>query len=160
MEASAKSLSQFSFISNKELDPDCHEEMDRAVELAHIDTIRFNNGRETLCEYIDESHWIKGGVLVQFINTNCAGSASMIGGIRLGITDIRMVPRYLSKWKSYLRLHGIKHLACQMIDTHGPTAAGETLYPEDYGISFTMGSLLDKGIKLNPCKRNEGPLFY
>ena len=160
MEASAKSLSQLSVISDEELGPDCSEEMDRAVDLAHINTIRFNDGTETLCEYINESHYSKGGVIVQFINTNCAGSASLIGGIRIGVVDIRLIPKYLSKWKSYLRLHGIKYLARQMIDTHCPVAAGEVLFPEDYGISFTLASLSDKGIKLNPCKRSEGPLFY
>jgi hypothetical protein len=161
MDASSKSLSMLSILSDEDLEQDCHHDMDRIpVEMAHHDTIRLQNGKESVCEYLEESHYSKGGVIVQFINTNCAGSSSLIGGLRLGIMDVRMVPTFLSKWKSYLRLHGIKYLNRQMIDTHCPVGVGETLYPEDYGISFTMASLSTKGFQLNPCKRSEGPLFF
>ena len=115
-----------------EHDPSAAMEEDTSGE--GISTLQIESkkgGKQTVCEYVDKTHYSKKGCLVQFINTNCAGSSSVIGGIRLGLTEAEEIPSYISKWKQHLRLHGIKMLARHLIDTHCPTGAGETLFPED-----------------------------
>ena len=125
---------------------DDQEMMGEATGISKLSINPKQQNADKVCEYVDKTHFSKKGCLVQFINTNCAGSSSIIGGVRLGITDVDTLPAYLSKWKQHMRLHGIKMLARHLIDTHCPTGVGETLFPEDYGISFTVASLSPKGV--------------
>ena len=123
-----------------------HDMTEEAASISKLSIKPKQKNADQICEFVDKTHFTKKGCLVQFINTNCAGSSSIIGGVRLGISDVNTLPAYLSKWKQHMRLHGIKMLARHLVDTHCPTGVGETLFPEDYGISFTVASLSPKGV--------------
>ena len=116
--------------------------------------------QEVLCEYVHESIVQKSGIFIQFINGNAVGSSSMIGGLRLGLTDIRKVPAYLSRHKGSIKQHGINMLNKHFTDTQCAMGAGELIPQEEYGLSFSVASVARQALTLNPSGRNEGPLFY
>ena len=102
----------------------------------------------------------KKGVIVQFINGNCAGSTSLIGGIHLAVMDIKRVPAYLSKTKHQLKIHVMRYLNAHFQSMQCCIGATESLCAEDYGKSFSVASVSLTEAALNPSKRNEGPLFF
>jgi hypothetical protein len=115
---------------------------------------------ELECAFAEESFFHNKGVILQFINNNCTGATSLIGGIRLHLDDIRKIPAYLDRNASR-----IKHYAILCLDRHikanqCATGAGEVLCNEDYGISFSLASVSQRGMMLHPSKRQEGQLFY
>jgi hypothetical protein len=108
-------------------------------------------------EYVNESMYTKSGIILQFINNNCPGSTSMIGGMQLAIEEIDKMPVYLSKYKRQIKSHAVKalnrHMQCRL-------AATESLTLDDYGMSFAVATTHHASRILNPSNRNEGPLFY
>ena len=115
---------------------------------------------DVVCEYVHESLLKKNGIILQFLNGNATGATTMLGGIRLGLMDIRKAPAYLSRHKAALKLHGIRMLGKHFLDTQCSAGAGETLSPDDYGLSFSLASVSSQGLMLNPSRRNEAPLFF
>jgi hypothetical protein len=116
---------------------------------------------EMICDYISPTIVEEKGVLVQFSNQNCPGAASVIGGLRLGISDIRRIPEYLARHKTWFRAQAGNTLLRHLSDHRSSVGAGDdTLSADDFGISFTLGSLSNLGKEMNPGKRNEGPLWY
>ena len=115
---------------------------------------------EVACSLVNTSFIRNKGVILQFVNNNCTDSASVIGGLRLGFSDVEKLPAYLIKHQDKVKQHAIANLARHMLDCQCPTGALETLSPDDYSMSFTMASLSALGQSLNPSKRNEGPMFY
>lgn len=116
--------------------------------------------RELECSFTERSMFEKKGVILQFINNNCTGATSLIGGIRLALEDIRKVPAYLDR-----HANRIKHYAVTCLDRHikanqCPIGAGEFLAQEDYGISFSLASVSPQGAAAHPAKRAEGQLFF
>ena len=116
--------------------------------------------QDMICEFVHESIVRKGGIFIQFINGNAVGASSMIGGIRLGLADIRKAPAYLSRHKSAIKQHGINMLHKHFVDTQCAMGAGELIPQEEYGLSFSLASVSRMAITLNPSRRTEGPLFY
>ena len=116
--------------------------------------------QDVLCDYIHESMVKKSGIIVQFSNSNAAGATSMIGGVRLGLTDIRKAPSYLQRNKALLNQHAMRMLLRHFQDTQCAAGAGEPLTADDFGLTFSLASVSRPGAALNPSKRNEGPLFY
>jgi hypothetical protein len=113
------------------------------------------------CEYVDSTMLQKkGGTIIQFINSNCAGATNLIGGIRISLDDVRRIPAYLARYKNTVKLHALRFLRRHFQENQCSTGATETLTADDCGLSFTMASLSPRGITLNPSKRSEGPLFY
>ena len=115
---------------------------------------------EMKCEFIDDTFFSKKGVIVQFVNGNCAGSPPLIGGMRLAVTDIKKVPAYLSRNKLQLKMHAMRYLNAHFQAMQCSIGATESLCADDYGMSFSVASVSLNGAALNPSKRNEGPLFY
>ena len=115
---------------------------------------------EMKCEFIDDTFFNKKGVIVQFINGNCAGSTSLIGGMRLAITDIKRVPAYLSRNKHQLKVRAMSYLNAHFRNMQCCIGANESLCLDDYGMSFSVASVTHTGAALNPGKRHEGPLFF
>jgi hypothetical protein len=109
---------------------------------------------------VDASIYKKRGIVIQFVNTNTSGSSSMIGGIRLAIDDIRKVPRHLMTHYDSIRNYGVVLLGKHLTSTNCNVGVLEALSNEDYGLTFTVASLSSLGKRLNPNRRNEGPLFY
>jgi hypothetical protein len=115
---------------------------------------------ELACSEIHPSFFTKKGTIIQIVNSNCTGSTSIIGGIRLGLSEIEKIPAYVDRNRER-----IKHVAVTMLDRHlkahqCATGLGEILTLEDYGLSFSISTLSQKGQGYNPTKRVEAPLFY
>jgi hypothetical protein len=116
--------------------------------------------KELECSFTERSMFEKKGVILQFLNNNCTGATSLIGGIRLALDDIRKVPAYLDR-----HANRIKHYAVVCLDRHikanqCPIGAGEYLAQEDYGISFSLATTSPQGAAMHPAKRQEGQLFH
>ena len=115
---------------------------------------------EMKCEFIDDTFFTNEGVIIQFINGNCAGSTSVIGGMRLPVTDIKRVPAYLSRHKLTIKRNAIRYLDAHFQNMQCCIGATESLTERDYGMSFAVATLTHMGSNLNPGKRREGPLFF
>ena len=138
----------------QEVAVDATQEVQRQVQLLELEQ------SELECAFLDESFFHKKGAVLQFVNNNCPGATSLIGGLRLGLEDIRKVPAYLEK-----NSDRIKHFAIKCLDRHIKTnqccvGAGEKLTYDDYGISFSLATVSARAALLNHSKRQEGQLFY
>ena len=116
--------------------------------------------QDVLCDHVHESIIKKTGIIIQFLNSNAAGATSMIGGVRIGLTDIRKAPSYLARNKLLLKQHAMRMLLRHFQDTQCAAGAGEPLTADDFGLTFSLASVSRPGAALNPSRRNEGPLFY
>ena len=101
---------------------------------------------EVLCDYVHSSFLNRDGIIINFINSNATGATTMIGGVRIGLTDIRKAPAYCSKYKKGIKDHGIRMLSLHFIDTQCGAGATEVLYSDDYGISFAVASVSGTGL--------------
>ena len=115
---------------------------------------------EVLCDFVHPSLYEKKGIVVQFINQNCSDAATVIGGVRIGLRDVRRLPAYLAKHGAKVKEHGIKFLDRHLKATQSTIGLNETLSEADYSLSYMMASLSEAGRALHPTGRNEGPLFY
>ena len=111
-------------------------------------------------EAIDDSFHDKKGMIIQFLNGSCPGAASVIGGIRTNLEDIRKVPLYLQQNKPLIKQHAAKALLDHWKDLNYAMGCNEHITIEDFGMSFTVASISPLGAKLNPLQRTEGPLFF
>ena len=116
--------------------------------------------KDYTCESLDASLYKKQGCILQFYNNNAGGMAGMIGGMRIALTDVRRMPKYISKNKGHIKNVAIKLLTAHLIESQCAAGAGESLSQEDYGISFSVASLSQNGLRLHPTNRQEGPLFF
>ena len=116
--------------------------------------------QEVLYDHVHESMLKKTGIIVQFSNSNAAGATSMIGGVRLGLTDIRKAPSYVARNKQLLKQHAMRMLQRHFNDTQCAAGAGEPLTADDFGLTFSLASVSRSAAALNPSRRDEGPLFY
>lgn len=115
---------------------------------------------EVRSEYVCPSLVQNQGVVIQFINQGCPNTATIIGGMRLEITEIEKVPRYLSLYKGFIRKQAALHLHRHFVDARSPIGAGEAVCDNDFSLSYSVASLSPRGSLLHPSKRSEGPLFY
>ena len=115
---------------------------------------------EIRSDLVDHSFLTKKGIMVQFINTNCSGCSPVFGGIRLGLSDIRKAPAYLSKYKRLIRQHAVKALTQHLQDMQSSLGAGELINIDEFGMTFTVASVNNLGALMNPGRRQEGPLFF
>lgn len=112
------------------------------------------------CDYVDDTFFTKSGVIMQFINGNCPGSPSTIGGMRLALTDVKKLPAYIARNRGSIKVHALRYLNRHLKEMQCSIGATECLKAEDYGMSFSIASVTNNGAMLNPARRNEGPLFY
>jgi hypothetical protein len=133
---------------------DATQEVQRQVQLLELEQ------SELECSLLDESFFSKKGVVLQFVNNNCPGATSLIGGIRLGLDDVRKVPAYLEKNSNRLKHYAIKCLDRHIKVNQCCVGAGEKLTFDDYGISFSLATVSQRASMLNHSKRQEGQLFY
>ena len=125
-----------------------------AFRYVHLEEAEFQ------CDHVDPSIYKRRGVIVQVCNTNASAHATIIGGFRLALDDIRKVPAYLQRYRN-----NIKKLAVRILNRHlheSQCSAGlhETLTLEDYGMTFMVSTLSKDAQDFNPQGRKEGPLFY
>ena len=115
---------------------------------------------EVVCDFVHSSLIKSNGIIIQFINANATGATNMIGGVRIGLLDVRKAPAYVAKHKMAIKANGVKMLQKHFNDTQCSAGAGEMLSNDDYGISFSIASVSVTAMALNPTRRNEGPMFY
>ena len=114
---------------------------------------------EISSDLVDASILRKNGMIIQVINTSCSGSSSVIGGIRIGLQDVRKAPAYLSRNRRLIKQHAVRIMMKHYQDMNFGLGAAETLHLDDFGMTFTLASVSHEGAQLNPGKRQEGPLF-
>ena len=112
------------------------------------------------CETLDASMYKKQGCILQFYNNNAGGMAGMIGAMRIALTDVRRMPKYIAKNKGHIKNVAIKLLTAHLIETQCAAGVGEALSHDDYGVSFSVASLSQDGLRLHPTNRQEGPLAF
>ena len=118
------------------------------------------NRNEYCSDYVDDSFHDKKGMVIQFLNGSCPGAASVIGGIRTNLEDIRKAPLYLHQNRALIKQHAAKALLDHWKDLNYGMGCTEHITIEDFGMAFTVASVSCHGAKLNPLQRTEGPLFY
>ena len=135
-------------------------DQDPQVEINNVEAWWPTWDREYACEFMDSSLYKKQGCIFQFINNNALGMASMIGGIRIGVTDIRKMPQYILRNKSHIKNHAIKLLTHHLIESQCSVGYGETLSQDEYGMSCSLASISHQGLRMHPTGRQEGPVFF
>ena len=115
---------------------------------------------EYQCEQIDPTIYTKRGIILQMCNTNASAHATVIGGIRLALEDIRKVPAYLHKYRSNIKKITVRTLNRHLQESQCSVGLHETLSLDDYGMTFTVATLSQRGRQMNPQNRSEAPLFY
>ena len=112
------------------------------------------------CDHIDPSIYMKKGVILQICNTNASAHATVIGGIRLPLEDIRKVPAYLQRYRNNIKKIAVRILNRHFQESQCSVGLHETLTLDDYGMTFTITTITDKACQFNPQGRKEAPLFY
>jgi hypothetical protein len=115
---------------------------------------------ELRSRYTDITCSENAGIVLQFINNNCPGASTLIGGIRLVMRDVRKIPAYLSKYESQVKERALFALKRHFIENQCALGATENLCPDDFGMSYSVASVSAEGLKLNPTGRHEGPLMF
>jgi hypothetical protein len=116
--------------------------------------------KDMFCDVFDPEMLSRKGCILQYINLNSIGATNMIGATRIGVTDPRRVPLYLSRHKSVIRQHAVAALQQHLLDTQCSTGVLENLTVDDYSLSFSWASITEEGRSLNPFGRPELPLAY
>jgi hypothetical protein len=111
-------------------------------------------------EFCDASIYTRKGIFMQFINTNCIGATTIIGGKRLNLADISRLPIYLAKHKETIKVHAMHLLLRHFQDSQCSTGVGEILSTQDFGMTFSIATISGRAAALNPMGRHEGPVFY
>ena len=134
--------------------------MDEAMATIHPLANLVLTEDEISSDLVDRSILQKQGIIIQILNTSCAGSsAAVIGAIRINLQDVRKIPAYLSRNRRLIKQHAVRIMMRHYQDMNFGLGASETLHLEDFGLSFTLASVSHEGAQLNPGKRQEGPLF-
>ena len=109
---------------------------------------------------VDDSFFTKRGIFIQILNSHCPGSPLVIGGIRINLEDIKQVPRYLEQNRAVIKQHAAKVLLDHWITLNYGMGCNEGITVDDFGLTFTIGSVSPCAVKMNPHQRPEGPLFF
>jgi hypothetical protein len=93
--------------------------------------------------------------VLQFVNNNCPGATSLIGGLRLGLDDVRKVPAYLEKIGSAQALRyqvpGQAHKSEPVL-----CGSGREAHIDDYGISFSLATVSQRAACLTTRRDRRG----
>lgn len=106
------------------------------------------------------SIWVNKGVVLHFVNYNCPEAVSVIGAIRLELTDIKRIPSYLTKNEGLLRQYALHYLLKHYKRNHCGLGATEKLKADDFNMSYGITSLSAQGRLCNTGRRFEGPIHF
>ncbi len=109
---------------------------------------------------VDDSFHDKTGLIIQILNSHCPGSPLVIGGLRINLIDITQVPRYLEQNRALIKQHAAKVLMDHWITLNYGMGCNEGITVDDFGLTFSVGSVSPCAVKMNPHQRPEGPLFF
>ena len=112
------------------------------------------------CKFVHPTMMGDGNLLIQFINHNCHDSATIIGGIRLKVSEPAKIPSFIAQHEGPIKAHAIAILQKHLRENQCPLGMNEALSADDYSLSFMIASLSSRGQALHPNRRNEGPMFY
>ena len=112
------------------------------------------------CKFVHPSFNGDGNLIVQFINHNCHDSATVIGGIRLKVTEAARIPTFIAQIEGTIKTHAIACLKRHILENQCPVGTNEALTQDDFSLSFMIASLSPRGMAMHPSGRHEGPLFY
>lgn len=110
-------------------------------------------------DWVHPSMYQNKGIIVQFLNHSAAGMGTVIGGVRIGLTDIRYFPEYLFEHEQSLKSHAARQLIRHHERSQCSLGVGEDLVLDDFSISWTLASITAEAAFLNPNGRNEGPIW-
>lgn len=111
-------------------------------------------------DIVDPSLRGNDGIIIQFVNTNCLDSASIIGAVRTPVRELSGFPAYLSQHRPMIKVHAVAALQRHLISCQSPTGAGETdLTIDDFSLSFMVASVSDDCARLNPSGRREAGMW-
>lgn len=113
-----------------------------------------------VCDYVGADAYKSRGTLLQFVNQNCADAASVIGCVRIPVSNATLLPAYLARNRQLVRQHAIRHLSRHLIDVQSSAGAGERLCDDDYGMSFSLASISKAARAFQPSGKQEGPLQF
>ena len=125
-----------------------------------VESFSFPNESDFVCDYVDADAYKSRGTLLQFINQNCADAASVIGCVRIPVSEAPLLPAYLARNRQLIRQHAIRHLSRHLIDVQSAAGAGEKLCDDDYGMSYMLASTSKAARALQPLGKQEGPLQF
>jgi hypothetical protein len=115
---------------------------------------------EYLCESVSHTIVDNTGPLLIFINNNCSFSPNPIGVLRLLPMHIGLLPAYLERHQDHLKKKGTEMLEKHLHDTKCPAGAGETLFPDDFGLVCTIASLSEEGFQYSTTGKREGHISF
>jgi hypothetical protein len=115
---------------------------------------------EYLCESVSHTIVDNTGPLLIFINNNCSFSPNPIGVLRLLPMHIGLLPAYLERHQDHLKKKGVEMLEKHLHDTKCPAGAGETLFPQDFGLVCTIASLSEEGHQYSTTGKREGHISF
>ena len=125
-----------------------------------VESFIFPCESDFVCEYVDADAYKSRGTLLQFLNQNCADAASVIGCVRIPVSEAPLLPAYLARNRQLIRRHAIRHLSRHLIDVQSSAGAGEKLCDDDYGMSYMLASTSKAARALQPSGKQEGPLQF
>ena len=140
------------------------DEQDETMkQLSHLGQVTLDvpdMAHEVICDYVHSSLVTSTGTIFNFVNSSCPGAASVIGALRINLSDPRKIPAYVQQNKDKIKLHAINALERHLRESRCSVGAAEDLTVDDYGLTFSLASVTAAGAELNPFKRHEGPLYF
>jgi len=108
---------------------------------------------------VDPAMYQNRGIVLWYVNGNFLNSCNMIGGTRLQLEDLRLLPLWLMQNEDTLKKKAVACLKKHLNRTQNAVGVNESnISLEDYGIGYAVASLSALGKTLNPDRRAECPL--
>ena len=105
---------------------------------------------EFQCDHVDSSIYPKWGVIIQVCNTNASAHATIIGGFRLALDNIRKVPAYLQRYRNNIKKIAVRILNRHLHKSQCSVGLHETLTLDDYGMTFMVTTITKEAKEFNP----------
>jgi len=109
--------------------------------------------------YVHPSMYECTGIIVNFINHAGSDMCSVIGGVRLSISEISQLPEYLVANIGKVKTHAVSQLQTHLVRSQSALGLNEKLTLDDFSITFTVASITEEAAFLNPNTRGEGPMW-
>lgn len=109
--------------------------------------------------YIHPTMYQRDGIIIQFINHLGNDMGSVIGGVRIGLTEIALFPEYLVQYEGQVKAHAAAQLQRHLERSQSAVGLGENLTVDDFSMTFMIASVTEEAALVNPNTRNEGPLW-
>lgn len=109
--------------------------------------------------YIHPTMYECSGIIINFINHAGSDMCSVIGGVRLSISEIAQLPEYLVANEGKVKTHAVSQLQTHLVRCQSALGLNEKLTLDDFSLTFTIASITEEAALLNPNSRSEGPMW-